>query len=152
MIDPGDFTDEALARIAPPCAECAGGGRVAIAGAGDIYPNRPDLWRHDDGEKRFFWRCGQCGGYCGIHRGTLKPLGRPAGPETRAARQAAHAAFDPLWQRRQRISNLSKATARGRGYKWLADQLGIERKACHIADMDAAMARRVVEICKGIRA
>lgn len=139
-IDPGDFTPEALAQIAPVCGEC--GQPTQMVGGKVIYPHRPDLW---DG--RWYWRCA-CGAYCGVHRGTLKPLGSPAGRETRRAREAAHAAFDPLWQKRQQLSGLTKHHARGKGYKWLAAELGIDRKDCHIGMMDAATARRVVEICR----
>lgn len=148
--DPGDFTDAALSAIAPRCADC--GGPSSIAQVEIIYPQRPDLWVREDGSRPWFWLCSSCWSYCGAHRHTLKPFGTPAGPETRRARSAAHAAFDPLWQKRQRLSGLSKHHARGKGYKWLAAQLGIEPKACHIGDMDAATARRVVEVCQRARA
>lgn len=141
-VDPRDFTPEALAKLAPACGEC--GGSTALVGGNVIYPHRPDL------SGGWYWRCG-CGAYCGIHKGTFKPLGSPAGKETRRAREAAHAAFDPLWKKRQRLSGLAPHHARGKGYKWLAEQLGIDRKDCHIGMMDAATARRVVEICKGGR-
>jgi hypothetical protein len=146
--DPMDFTDEALSAIAPRCGECPDGGQVAIAQVEFIYSNRPDLFMRADGSRPWFWYCAKCGGYCGAHRHTLKPLGTPAGVATRRARSDAHAAFDPLWQKRQRLSGLSRHHARGKGYKWLAAQLGIDAKACHIAEMDAATARRVVEICR----
>jgi hypothetical protein len=38
--------------------------------------------------------------------------------------------------------------ARGLGYKWLAEALGIEPAASHISHMSAADARRVVELCR----
>lgn len=139
IVDPGDFTPEAIAKIAPPCGEC--GKPAGMVGGLAIYPHRADL------AAKWFWRCA-CGAYCGVHSGTLKPLGSPANAETRKARSAAHAAFDPLWERRQRLSGLSKGHARGKGYKWLAAQLGIDAKDCHIGMMDAATARRVVEICR----
>lgn len=139
VIDPRDFSPESVAALAPACGEC--GQMAKMVGGEIVYPHRRDLW---DG---WYWRCA-CGAYCGVHKETLKPLGTPAGRETRAARSAAHAAFDPLWQRRQAISGLTKHHARGKGYKWLAAALGIERKDCHIGSMDAATALRVVEICK----
>lgn len=150
-IDPGDFSPESVAKLAPECGECDKPGGVALAGGELIYPHRRDLWTLDGGAKRWWWRCAHCGAYCGIHRGTLKALGRPAGLETRRAREAAHAAFDPLWKKRQRLSGLSTHKARGKGYKWLAGQLGLDAKTCHIGEMDAAMARRVVEICRAAR-
>lgn len=149
MIDPLDFTQEALRKIAPKCGECPEGLVDLVAGP-SIYPNRSDLWLHDDGTERWWFKC-TCGAYVGVHRGTLKPLGTPANVETRRAREAAHAAFDPMWQKRMKLSDLTRTQARGRGYKWLAEQLGIERKACHIGEMTADMARRVVEVCRSVR-
>ena len=147
MIDPGDFTPDALRKIAPACSDCPDGGLVDVAQGQVIYPNRRDLWAHDDGTPRWWWLC-KCGAYVGTHKGTLKPLGSPAGEATRKARINAHAAFDPLWMKRQALSGLSTTAARGRGYKWLATELGIDRKDCHIGMMNAETARRVVEICK----
>jgi hypothetical protein len=99
-----------------------------------IYPHRPDL------HSKSFWQC-DCGAYCGCHPGTTTALGSPCGPETRKARSAAHAAFDPYWK-------LGKMT-RSAAYKRLADELGIKRADCHIGMMDAVTARRVVEVVTG---
>jgi hypothetical protein len=149
---PLDFSPESIKAIFPKCGDCPDGGEVDIAQGPIIYPNRPDLWGYEDGSERWWYLCRKCWGYCGVHRSTLKPLGTPAGAETRKARTAAHAAFDLLWKKRMAISGIGQQAARGRGYKWLAAQLGIGLKHCHINEMDAALARRVVEICKGVRA
>lgn len=124
-------------HVDPICIEC---GALAEQVTGEaIYPHRPDLvWRT-------YYLC-QCGAYVGTHRGTDIPLGTPAGPETRAARNAAHAIFDPLWEAKIRRDGCSKKEARGAAYKWLAEQLGINRDACHIAMFDAATARRVMDV------
>jgi len=148
IVDPRDFTPEAIRAIAPACAECGTAEHVDIADGSKVYPHRPDLWAHGDQDK-FWWLC-QCGAYVGIHRGTLKPLGSPAGKATRDARSAAHAAFDPLWQRKMRKEGCKQQVARNKGYAWLAGQLGIDRKDCHIGMMDAPTARRVVEICQNV--
>lgn len=150
-VDPRDFTPLAITKIAPPCGCCEDGGSVDIAQGQAIYPSRPDLWSHPDGTERWWWLCSSCRGYVGCHKDTLKPLGTPADKATRRAREAAHAVFDPLWQKRQRLSGLTRSVARGRGYKWLADQLGIDRKRCHIGEMNAEMAMQVVAICKKAR-
>lgn len=150
FIDPGDFTPEALAFIAPKCGDC--GGPSAIATVEFIYPNRRDLWKRDDGSTPWYWHCGACGAYCGAHRDTLKPFGTPGGPETRQARMDAHAAFDPLWRRKMVKEGISQTKARGKGYKWLAAQLGMDAKKCHIGEMSAPDARRVVEVCRNWRA
>ena len=57
---------------------------------------------------------------------------------THKARSAAHAAFDPIWQR----GIVSRSTA----YVALAGALGIERSACHMKLMPAAIAARVPAI------
>lgn len=101
----------------------------------DVYPGRPDL--HD----RRFWVCTPCDARVGCHRtgdGTV-PMGRLADDELRRARVAAHLAFDSMWR--------SERFGRDQGYRWLAGQLGIDTKACHIAMMDVETCRRVVEVC-----
>lgn len=123
----------------PRCMEC--GSAATLTTGAVIYPHRRDL------HAKPFWQC-RCGAYCGCHPGTTQPLGNPCGPETRAARSAAHAAFDPLWKRKVAKEGCSKGKARGKGYKWLADQLGIDPKDCHIGMMDASTARRVVAIVR----
>lgn len=125
------------------------GGTVELVDGKVIYPHRSDLWT-SDGVERWWWRC-DCGAYVGTHKGTINPLGTPCGDATRKARIAAHAAFDPLWRKRMALSDLTQAKARGRGYKWLAAQLGIKAKDCHIGMMNAEMARRVVDICAAAR-
>lgn len=67
-------------------------------------------------------------------------MGTPANSAVRAARQAAHAAFDPIWQR----GDLS----RGAAYHWLAQELGIPVAACHIGRFNAAQCDRVIALCK----
>lgn len=57
------------------------------------------------------------------------------------ARQAAHAAFDPKWQRGR--------MTRSQAYMWLAVRLGISKTECHILNFDIAKCERVIEICGG---
>lgn len=128
----------------PRCVECQSWNVRMTTGA-EVYPARPDL--HD----KQIWIC-QCGAYVGCHEGTdYTPLGRPAGPKTRKARGDAHAAFDPLWKKVADRDGINVGHARNRGYRFLAEQLGIERADCHISHMDEAMCRRVVEICAAVR-
>ncbi len=106
----------------------------------EIYPHRPDLY------PKKFWRCRPCTAYVGCHKpnagygdGT-RPLGRLANAELRAAKSAAHAAFDPVWQ--------EGIVRRGSAYAWLADKLGIPPKECHIGEFDVEQCKRVVQIIK----
>lgn len=131
-----------IQNIEPVCIEC---GKLAeLTGAKVIYPHREDLW------DRQLWVCA-CGAYVGCHPGTEIPLGYPGGLETRRARSAAHAAFDPLWREKARREKMGAGKARRLGYKWLGEQLGLEPAACHISHMNAATALRVVELCPKLK-
>lgn len=130
-------------RVRPPdCLEC--GKTAAQTTSQKIYPRRPDLWN------RPMWICA-CGAYVGCHDGTIMPKGRPAGKVTRAARIKAHAAFDPMWMAKMHRDGCSRTKARKAGYKWLGEHLGIGNLGCHIGEMNATLALRVVEICEGAR-
>lgn len=112
-----------------------------------IYPHRPDLGSLN------FWRCAPCDAYVGCHEAGsyrmlgshkirhagFEPLGRLANAELRAAKQAAHKAFDPIWR--------CQYMKRKEAYAWLAEKLGIAVEDTHIGMFDVAMCRRVVEVC-----
>lgn len=104
-----------------------------------IYPHRQDL-----ADKRF-WNCAPCDAYVGCHDGTETPLGRLANEELRKAKMAAHAAFDPLWQR---SSPKQRFVRRSEAYHWLSKQLGLTFRDTHIGMFDIAMCQRVIEVCK----
>lgn len=97
------------------------------------------------------WACPPCQAYVGCHDGTENALGRLANAELRQAKIEAHAAFDPLWKTKMEREGCSKSHARKAGYKWLAEQLGIPYKKCHIGEMDVGQCARVVEICNARR-
>ncbi len=92
------------------------------------------------------WLCRPCEAWVGTHAGTRShhPLGTLADAETREARKAAHAAFDPLWRAKMRRDGASKTEARLAGYAWLAKRMGMRTNECHIAMFDAEQCRRVV--------
>lgn len=95
--------------------------------------------------------------YVGVHKGTKKPLGTMANKELRDWRIQAHAAFDPLWKkklalrRKQRGPDYKKVYARGSGYKWLREQMGLPKSDCHIAMFTVEQCKQVVEICNNWR-
>lgn len=104
-----------------------------LVGGAAIYPHRPDLFELK------FWRC-SCGAYTGTHANspTHKPKGGLALAPLRAARIAAHGAFDKLWKRRH--------MSRSEAYEWLQMRLGMQRQP-HIGFMDEAQCLRVLEVC-----
>lgn len=126
--------------ITPICPYCK---KSSIASTGaDLYPHRPDL-----AAKRFF-RCIPCDARVGCHPGSWTPLGGLANAETRAARSRAHKLFDELWQGKMRRDGCSQYDARTAAYAWLAAEMGIELKDCHIGMMDAVECKTVIEICE----
>lgn len=98
--------------------------------------------------------CRPCDAWVGVHKGTDQPLGRLANKELRQWKQKAHASFDPLWEaklqrrRQERGPSYKKTWARGSGYAWLARQLGIQIKQCHIGMFDVEMCKRVIGVCQ----
>lgn len=109
-----------------------------------------------------FYGCSQfpaCRGTHGAHPDG-KPLGVPANTETKQARIAAHAAFDPLWQDAPSLYRIEddyetackriRRRARLRAYTWLSEQMGIPFHDCHIGNFDKATCERVVQVCFGM--
>lgn len=113
------------------CDYCGGWAKLVTGKV--IYPHRPDLFG------KSFYQCAPCDAFVGCHPGTVNPLGRLADATLRKAKQAAHAAFDPLWK--------SGGMKRGAAYAWLADKLCIQNRHCHIGMMDPETCARVVAAC-----
>lgn len=61
------------------------------------------------------------------------------------ARQLAHREFDRLWKREKKAE---RKRARGRAYRWLARELGLNVEQCHIRKFDEATCRKVTELSK----
>lgn len=116
----------------PKCPYC---GKPSQKATGkDVYPHRGDLLG-----KRF-WLCAPCDAYVGCHVGTWKPFGRLANAELRKAKVAAHAAFDPLWK--------EKLMGRNEAYRWLAGQLDVTVRRCHIGLFNLDQCIAVVRVCQ----
>lgn len=92
------------------------------------------------------WHCAPCAAWVGCHPDD-RPLGRLANKSLRLAKQAAHAAIDPMIEAKMRRAGMSRGQARRAGYKWLAAQLGLTRGETHIGLFDDAMCARVIEVC-----
>lgn len=122
---------------APTCPYC--NHLAELTNSAEVYGGR------DFG--KMVWRCRRCEAWVGCHPGTNTPLGRLANAELRKAKIAAHDAFDSLWRRKHVKEGGSKGRARGAGYRWLAEQLGIEPASCHIGMFDVELCKRVVEVC-----
>lgn len=132
---PGD-----AALIDPLCPYC--GTEIDLVDSSIIYRGK------SYGPAYVCGRFPDCDAYVGCHPGTTTPLGRLANRELREAKVAAHYAFDRLWKRKMLRDHINQGSARRAGYLWLAEQIGIPSKDCHIGWFDVAACRRVVEVCR----
>lgn len=89
------------------------------------------------------WRCKPCQAWVGCHKGTDKPLGRLANAELRKWKMKVHDVFDPIWKGRA-------GKARKTAYQWLANELGIKYRDCHIGMFNIERCQKAVKICLGI--
>ncbi|WP_457447116.1 zinc-finger-containing protein [Roseateles sp. P5_E4] len=126
------------------CTQCQ---HDTVVVAGDvIYPDRPDLF------DRFFWLCRDCWRYVGCHaakkdvdedgnvswgRAGAVPLGDVADEKLRGLRSRAHQLFDPIWQ--------GGSKTRSEAYEWLGGFLGVRPSQAHIAMLDEAQCRRLID-------
>ena len=112
-------------------------GKDAELVKGDVvYPERPEL------RKLYFWQCAPCHARVGCHKGTKKPFGRLADSHLRYWKVQAHEVFDRKWK----SGGQKKRT---KMYFWLAGELGISEKDCHIGMFDVETCKKVVEVCSG---
>jgi hypothetical protein len=103
------------------------------------------------------WICWSCEAWVGVHKGSLRPLGRLANAALRQEKIKAHSMFDRLWTWRHirwvyadvEVPNyVLVSIARKRAYLWLAEHLGISPADCHIGMFDIHQCRRVVEVIR----
>lgn len=121
------------------CAYCSGHAKFCATSS--------HLYSRDYGP---VWHCAPCQAWVGCHPDG-KPLGRLADAALRSAKMVAHNAFEPLIAVKMRREGCSKTQARNAGYAWLAQQLGIDPRKCHIGMFDEAMCKRVEIVCSPYR-
>lgn len=120
-----------MIKLTPVCPYCKSFSKRVTGEA--IYPHRKDLY------SLTFYQCEPCRAYVGTHKNSDGvPLGRLANASLRAAKSGAHREFDQLWR-----DGLMK---RKEAYKWLADQLCLDKKDCHIGMFDIGMCKTVRNI------
>lgn len=117
------------------CDYC--GAQCGLVTGATIYPHRHDL------RDKKFYRCAPCDAYVGCHPGTETPLGRVANAELRAAKMAAHAAFDPLWR--------TKKLSRSQAYTQLAERMGLPKEDCHIGMFTMVQCEQVRRVSTEMR-
>jgi hypothetical protein len=91
--------------------------------------------------------CRPCRAWVGVHKGTVKPMGRLANEELRYWKKEAHASFDPLWQAKVN-QGWRKVKARNTTYEWLAKEMKLPIEYAHIGMFDVNQCKKVIELCK----
>lgn len=128
------------------CNYCQQSARLVLGT--ELYPHRQDLAHLKA------WRCDPCNAQVGCHDGTERPKGTLAKPALMRARQAAHRAFDPLWQNFRQAyptqemgapEHVIRRIARDRAYAWLASQMRSDTQV-HIGEMDEQQCQVVCSI------
>jgi hypothetical protein len=87
-----------------------------------------------------YWLCRPCQAWAGTHKNSSRhaPKASLANAALRKARQKAHTAFDRLWS-----ENLMQRTE---AYAWLATELGVHVKRCHIGFFDLDQCLKVAQV------
>lgn len=95
------------------------------------------------------WLCRPCKAWVGTHKNSPRhaALGRLAKAELRRMKITAHAHFDALWTAAMKLRGWNKGVARVAAYRWLAREMEMDMKSCHIGMFDEAQTARVIEIC-----
>jgi hypothetical protein len=98
------------------------------------------------------WTCVPCAAWVGCHANSTRhvPLGRLADAELRQWKTKVHDAFDPLWKVKMRRDGCNQFEARNAGYKWLAGEMGIDVKQCHVGYFDIEQCKRAIEIITAV--
>lgn len=90
--------------------------------------------------------CRDCQAYVGVHKGTANALGRLANKTLRVYKQIAHQWFDSIRTDPSILQGYSKK--RSSAYKWLAIQMDLPTKYCHIGMFDEDQCKKVIRICQ----
>ncbi len=102
-----------------------------------LYPNYKEL------HSKLFHYCADCQAWVGCHVDSDMPLGILANKELRTKRLIAHKYFDKIFT--------SGKMERNEAYEWLASQLGIERKYCHIGMFNIDKCNKTIHLSKGFK-
>lgn len=105
------------------------------------YTDNSVLYGNTFGKWSKIWYCPSCKAAVSCHPNTHYPMGKMADSATRKARSRAHKYFDQIF-RKYRLMSRSSA------YVWLAREMGIKTKNCHISYFNAEQCELVVKLSK----
>ena len=88
----------------------------------------------------WMYLCRPCDSWVGCHGDSKRAFGRLANKELREHKRAAHTSLDAIWKTIRGIT-------RSEVYSWLAKELEINKKECHIGMFDVETCKRTVIVC-----
>jgi hypothetical protein len=96
--------------------------------------------------------CRPCRAWVGCHKNSKRhaPLGRLANQHLRTLKVECHAAFDRIWRAAVEIRGWTRSHARLTAYAWLAKEMDVEVRKCHIGYFDDNQVQQAIEICRSI--
>jgi zinc-finger-containing domain len=123
----------------PQCNYCGSPALLVNAG-GDGYPYRDDLGP--------LWLCKPCGAWIGVFARSKRhlPLGRLANAALRERKAQLHATLEPMAKAKARRDSCTIFEARAKGYRWLASQMNMDEKRCHIHLLDDQQCQKAIDI------
>lgn len=83
-----------------------------------------------------------CDTYVGVHRYTLRPMGRMATREVRWKRSVAHTWIDQMWQ--------DYGYSRQQAYEWVAETLGLTDREAHVAKLSEGQLDTLIEAARAV--
>lgn len=91
-------------------------------------------------EKEYIYQCQNCNARVGCHKGTTRALGQVANETLRLKRIETHQVFDAFWK--------YKGMSRTKGYRWLAEQMGLPERLAHIGGFEMDQCQKVIDLCR----
>ncbi len=126
------MTNEEAVKQVSTCPHC--GGSVS-------YVNNQQIYGRPYGNWPYAYLCDdrECDSYVGVHPNTVIPLGTLANRAMRDARKKHKPKFFALLKK--------KGWARNKGYKWLAEAMGLSRQETHWGMFDVEQCEKAGRLC-----
>lgn len=121
------------------------GKKCPYCGRKSEHINSKEVYGKDYG---MLYACRPCDAYVGTHRtNPQRALGRLADRNLRYWKKQAHRYFDALWKYGI-YKGRKKHEVRTAAYEWLANEMDLPVKYCHIGMFTVMQCKRAIVICK----
>lgn len=122
-------------EISEICRYC--GGVIRAVPARNVYGSAVSRLKL---QNEYIYQCQNCNARVGCHKGSMRPLGNVANETLRLKRMETHQVFDAFWRH--------KGMSRSKGYRWLAEQMGLPERLTHIGGFEMDQCQKVIDLCR----